>query len=122
MSFASPLMNLVVIRSGDIDRAAHFYGALGLVLTKHRHGTGPMHYACEWDRFVFEIYPVGASGPTAAVRMGFSVEDVDSVVEALQAVGGELRSGPDDSEWGRRAVMKDLDGHTVEIVTPPNRD
>lgn len=27
-------------------------------------------------------------------------------------------SSPADSEWGRRAVVKDLDGHTVELLTP----
>ena len=31
-------------------------------------------------------------------------------------------AAPNDSEWGRRAVVKDLDGHTVELVTPPGRN
>lgn len=29
---------------------------------------------------------------------------------------------PTDTEWGRRAVVKDFDGHTVELVTPVNRE
>lgn len=122
MFAAPPIVNLVVLRSGDIERAARFYQAMGLLFTKHRHGSGPEHYASEVDGFVFEIYPIGSAASTASTRIGFSVDDVDAVIELLVEVGGELVLGPKDSEWGRRAVMKDLDGHTIELMTPPNCD
>ena len=122
MFAAPPILNLIVLRSSDIDRAARFYQAMGLLFTKHRHGSGPEHYASEVNGFVFEIYPLGTATSTVSTRVGFSVDDVDSVVEMLLDVGGELLSGPKESEWGRRAVMKDLDGHTLELLTPPNRD
>ncbi|MAP09498.1 MAG: bleomycin resistance protein [Rhodopirellula sp.] len=72
--------------------------------------------------FIFEIYPLGKHPPTIGTRIGFSVDDVDSIVPMLVAIGAELISQPADSEWGRRAVIKDLDGHIVELLTPPNRD
>lgn len=122
MFAAPPIVNLIVLRSLDIDRAARFYQAMGLLFTKHRHGSGPEHYASEVNGFVFEIYPLGTATSTVSTRIGFSVDDVDSVVEMLLDVGGELLSGPKESEWGRRAVIKDLDGHTLELLTPPNRD
>ena len=122
MFAAPPIMNLVVLRSKDIDQAAAFYEVMGLVFEKHRHGNGPEHYASEVHGFVFELYPIGSAGPTTSARIGFSVDDVDSVAETLADVGGELLFGPVDSRWGRRAVVKDLDGHTVELLTPPNRD
>lgn len=122
MFAAPPIVNLVVICSRDIDRAAEFYEAMGLLFAKHRHGSGPEHYVYEVGGFAFEIYPVGSAAPTTSTRIGFSVDDVDSIVEMLTDVGGELLSGPADSEWGRRAVMKDLDGHVIELLTPPNRD
>jgi catechol-2,3-dioxygenase len=40
-------INLIVIRVSDIDRSAAFYRALGLVLVKERHGTGPEHYSAD---------------------------------------------------------------------------
>lgn len=44
----SPIsLNLVVLRSRDIDRAAEFYRCLGLEFTRHRHGIGPKHFAAE---------------------------------------------------------------------------
>ena len=31
----------------------------------------------------------------------------------------EIVTPAKDSEWGRRAVVRDLDGHAVELTTPP---
>src|SRR5262249_7289731 len=53
-----PRLNLLVIRSPNIDRAARFYSALGLLMTKHAHADGPEHYTSQVDRCVFEIYPL----------------------------------------------------------------
>lgn len=122
MYAAPPIMNLTVLRSPDIDRASRFYSEMGLLFRKHRHGAGPEHYSSVVNGFVFEIYPLGNHPPTIGTRIGFSVDDVDSIVPLLVAIGAELISPASDSEWGRRAVVKDLDGHIVELLTPPNRD
>ncbi len=123
MYAAPPIANLLVLRSPDIHRAAAFYTELGLLFTLHRHGTGPEHYTSMVNGFVFEVYPLRPDDlPTTNVRIGFNVDDVDGVVELVTAAGAQMVATPHDSEWGRRAVVKDLDGHTVELVTPPNRD
>ncbi len=119
MITSKPFVNLLVIRSGDIHRAVTFYEAIGLSFHKHSHGSGPEHYACERDGFVFEVYPLSPKQqPTIWTRLGFSVDDVDSLVGTLARTGADIVSSPKDSEWGRRAVVKDLDGHTVELVEP----
>ena len=120
-----PVLNLVVIRSADIDRSAEFYALIGLGLEKHRHGNGPEHYAAaaSMEDPLLEIYPLGDNQyPTTSTRIGFSVDDVDTIVKMLEEAGAETLSSPRDSEWGRRAVVRDLDGHSVELITPPNRD
>lgn len=124
MFAAPPMANLLVLRSPDIHRAERFYLSLGLVLTAVRHGDGPEHYTSRVNGFVFELYPLAAGGePTTGTRIGFSVAAVDELVLGLvQEVGAEVVSAPHDSEWGRRAVVRDLDGHTVELVTPFGRD
>ena len=110
-------LNLVVIRSPDIERACRFYAALGLVFTKHGHGTGPEHYACEMDGFVFEIYPRQSEGDsTSATRLGFRVPSVDAAVAALVELGAKMVSPAKESPWGRRAVVDDVDGHRVELT------
>ncbi len=113
-----PQMNLVVLRSADIDRAATFYQELGLLFTRHSHGSGPVHYSSEVNRFVFEIYPLAPSStPTTGTRIGFRVDSVDEIVPALARLGAKIVVAPADSEWGRRSVVKDFDGHTVELLT-----
>jgi len=118
-----PMANLLVLRSPDIHRAARFYQALGMLFTLEQHGDGPEHYSSSVNGYVFELYPLGPNrAPTTSTRLGFSVDSVDELVPLVQATGAELVSPPYDSEWGRRAVVRDLDGHTVELVTPPGRD
>lgn len=113
-----PHLNLVVLRSPDIDRAADFYRQMGLLFTRHSHGTGPQHFSSEVSGIVFEIYPLTAtSPPTTGTRIGFRIDSVDEVVPMLVELGAVVLTHPTDSEWGRRAVVKDLDGHVVELLT-----
>jgi len=111
-------LNLVVLRVGDIERSAAFYSLLGLEFVKHAHGSGPLHYASEKDGVVFELYPHSPEQPVCpSTRIGFAVSDVDNTTAKLGAVAGaKVISLPKDSEWGRRAVVADPDGHRVELV------
>ncbi len=116
MSNTSARLNLVVLRSSDLDRASVFYSKLGLQLTKHRHGNGPEHYAASFGGTVFELYPLGKGPSTAGVRIGFEVQQVEQIVDGLIQIGAEVISPLAQSEWGQRAVLKDFDGHVVELV------
>ena len=117
-----PRLNLVVLRSPDIDRAVTFYREMGLLFTQHRHGNGPLHYTSDVNGLVFEIYPLKADqAPTTATRIGFRVDDVDGIVTMLSKIGATIVTPPTDSEWGRRAVVRDRDGHVVELITPKDK-
>ena len=125
MFAAPPLLNLVVIRSADLDRAEQFYRVLGLTFERHRHGSGPEHLAAQphAGSYVFEIYPANPkAGSTSGVRIGFGMDAVDPYFDALIKAGGTIIQAPADSEWGRRAFIADPDGHRVELVTPLNRE
>jgi catechol 2,3-dioxygenase-like lactoylglutathione lyase family enzyme len=113
-----PRLNLVVLRVADIDRAADFYRLLGFEFLRHAHGKGPQHYASEAQDFVFELYPATAAQVvSSSTRIGFSVSDVDDVAYRLSSfVGARLVEAAQDSEWGRRAVVADPDGHRIELV------
>jgi predicted enzyme related to lactoylglutathione lyase len=109
-------LNLVVIRSTDLDRAARFYSALGVRLTRERHGTGPAHLAGQVGSVILEIYPDGSRGATTGVRLGFRVRDLAAVVRVVPEAGGSIISPPQESPWGLRAVAADPDGHRIELV------
>jgi predicted enzyme related to lactoylglutathione lyase len=114
---SSVALNLVVLRSSDLARAAEFYTRLGLQFTRHQHGSGPEHFAAELGSSVFELYPLNPGAPsTSGTRIGFNVPSLDAVIEALEAYPGSVVSAPKDSPWGRRAVIADPDGHRVELL------
>lgn len=110
-------LNLVVLRSADLPCSAAFYSKLGLQFKQHRHGTGPEHFAAELPGGgVFELYPLAPDGPsTFGTRIGFRVPSVDAAIAALKDYPAII-SLPRDSEWGRRAVVADPDGHRVELL------
>lgn len=109
-------LNLVVLRSPDIARAAAFYSRLGLHFTSHRHGSGPEHFSAELSETVFELYPLTADGPpTLGTRIGFRVPSVDAALAAINDYPDAVVTPPKDSPWGRRAVITDPDGHRIEL-------
>lgn len=115
----SPSLSLLVVRTSQLNRTLAFYRALGLEFRQEQHGSGPVHYASRLDSAVMEIYPgteqaVDRRGSGASM-LGFRVESVDDTVAALIEAGGEIVTSPRDSEWGRRAVVADLDGRAIEL-------
>ncbi len=110
-----------MLRSADIERAARFYGELGIQFTRHIHtNSGPehVHLTSALNGLIFEIYPLASlSSPTAGLRLGFRVDSVDDMVNMLAGLGAIIVTRPTDTDWGRRAVIKDFDGHFVELVT-----
>lgn len=108
--------NLLVVRSSDLERAERFYRQLGVAFVRHAHG-GPEHLCAEFAGMLFEIHPVGIGREsTAATRLGFAVADVGAVLARLQTVDAELLQAPRPSPWGLRAVVRDPDGHCVELL------
>jgi len=109
-------LNLTVIRCAAIDASAEFYRLIGLEFEKHRHGSGPEHYASSDGIWTFELYPASAKFPaSSSTRIGFAVDSCDEVAERLRLAGFTLDTVPTDSPWGRRAVVLDPDDHRVEL-------
>jgi hypothetical protein len=110
------MLNLVVIRAQDINRLASFYAALGYHFTRHRHGTGPEHLSSTIGETVFEIYPVKSSNEsTVSTRLGFSVPSLTNALSQLRRIHATVLVEPSDTPFGRRAVVKDFEGHKVEL-------
>lgn len=110
-------LNLVVLRSANIVRAVDFYSRLGLQFSSHRHGVGIEHFAAEIENGIFELYPVTADGATSlGTRIGFRVPSLDATLAALKDFPNAVVTPAAVTEWGRRAVVVDPDGHRVELV------
>ena len=109
-------MNLVMLRSVDLERALRFYAALGIALSREQHGSGPEHLAATIGTLVLEIYPQGSADKTVGVRLGFRVKSLVTTIARLQAIEGVIVSPMQESKWGLRAVVSDPDGHRLELV------
>lgn len=110
-------LNLIVLRSADLERAARFYECLGLKFAQHRHGSGVEHLAAELGGMVFELYPLSSNGAsTLGTRIGFCIPSLETAIAALRDYPEAIISPPQDSEWGLRAIVADPDGHRVELV------
>jgi len=110
-------INLIVIRTKDIDQLVNFYQKLGIQFDYHRHGKGPFHYAAELDGTVFEIYPLlkNQAQPDHSLRLGFDVEQLDELITTLEKDNVKILSAPTSFEFGYFAVIKDLDGRKIEL-------
>jgi lactoylglutathione lyase len=107
---------LLTVRSKDLVQAERFYCQLGITFTRHAHG-GPEHLSAESGGMVFEIYPLASNQlPTSSTRLGFAVENVSTTLQDLVKIGAEVIQTPRVSAWGLRAVVRDGDGHCVELV------
>ena len=110
------MLSLVVIRAQDINRLETFYAALGFHFARHRHGNGPEHLSSIIGETVFEIYPAsGANESTVSTRLGFSVPSLTDALGRLRGIHATVLTEPSDTEFGRRAVVKDFEGHKVEL-------
>jgi predicted enzyme related to lactoylglutathione lyase len=122
---AKPSLNLIVLRTADLDAMLMFYRELGLQFVQEQHGAGPVHYSCETGGIVVEIYPTKPNNApdgrqAGATMIGFRVTGVEQVVEKLRRLGAQILTEPQTSEWGRRAVVQDPDGRAIELNEPPS--
>jgi catechol 2,3-dioxygenase-like lactoylglutathione lyase family enzyme len=107
-------LNLLVLRSSDIELARAFYACFGMTFMRHAHGKGPEHYAHEDERGVFEIYPTPPGAPPDNAGIGFGVPRLEEIACALRAIGA-APGEPKDNPWGRTFVVRDPDGRRVEV-------
>src|SRR5436309_889163 len=101
---ATPRLNLLVLKTLQLERLQAFYSALGIVFVEERHGNGPLHYSGTIGDLVLELYPLPASAALAdldaTTRLGFAVPDLDAAVRLLETVGGKIIREARVTEWG----------------------
>lgn len=117
MKSGTVAVNLIVIKTDKIQAQSEFYSALGLEFEYHKHGNGPHHYASS-GKLIFEIYPLpkGILQPDNTTRLGFTIENLDRLIQSLKEKGIKIISDPAKTEWGYSAVVEDLDGRKIELT------
>lgn len=108
-------IQLLVLRSRDLDQSRNFYSALGLNLRTEKHGAGPLHHSCDVGGTTLELYPRRSGDVESRVRLGMSVPSASAVLTALAR--GRLTSPPRQVERDGCAIwlVEDPDGNIVEL-------
>jgi lactoylglutathione lyase len=119
-----PSVSLIVLRAANVEASLRFYQTIGFAFVQEQHGNGPIHYSSQSEGIVLEIYP-GRENDLLRDRrnagetmIGFQIDDLAKIVEALQQLGMKVITSPQSSEWGLRAVVQDPDSRAVELTQP----
>lgn len=106
-------LSFVTLRCKDLDTTRVFYEALGLETTIVRHRDGTHHYDCRAGEQTIELYP-RRRGDTHELRLGLRVDNLSDVLQDLRAQGVDVVQTLGVPNV-RYAVVRDPDGHTVEL-------
>ena len=112
-----PNLNLLVLKTDDVERLRDFYASLGFEFVEEQHGSGPRHFSAPMGEGILEVYPL-PEGATVdlTTRLGFVVNDVHEAVESARRAT-DVVSEPKQTQWGLRAVVRDPDGRAVELYS-----
>lgn len=113
---------LTVIRANDLEASLAFYQSLGVWFVSEQHGSGPVHYSCDFGDVVLELYSAKKSeaeeSSTRTTMLGFNVESLDDTLTKLNVLGIESQTPPKTSAWGRWVNVLDPNDRTVQITEP----
>jgi len=118
-----PFLNLVRLRSADLDATESFYSVMGMFGARKvsKNNEAYLEIAVYRNGPVLEFYlMVPGVESTSSVRIRFNIDTVGYIDDLVDA-GGELVQDIIRNEEGEFAIVKDPDGHEVELVSPVNR-
>lgn len=107
-------LNLLVLRSKNIEISKSFYEKLGLKFQKEQHGKGSLHYSTYVGQMVMELYPLKNGYNVENNRLGFAL-DVEDIYTYLYEVSVEIVSEY-EFDNKRIVVVIDPDGRKVELT------
>ena len=112
----------IVLYAHDLIATRQCYVTIGLSFVEEQHGDGPVHYACDFEGIVLELYPLRAGSPAPkpceAMALVFYVDAFERTLSGLKAMEltcSEVREY--DLKLGLRAVsVRDPDGRLVRLL------
>lgn len=102
-------ISLLVVRCKAIEVSRGFYEKLGLSFFEEKHENGPVHYSCEHNGCIFELYPNKGETPQDNNRLGFKVSNIASIIKQVTIVDSYEFAG------NKIYVVTDPDGRKIEI-------
>jgi predicted enzyme related to lactoylglutathione lyase len=107
----------IIISVASLEKALPLYErVLDLKRTREYPGVVGLGLARGIELMLHERPPTPGDAGVAPI---FRVADVDGAVRSAVAAGATIVDPPEDQSWGeRQAVLHDVDGHVLCLVTP----
>lgn len=114
-------LSAVLLVSKDPERLAAYYReVVGIPLEEEEHGETLKHYGCTLGDLHFAVHPAenfqDEDHGVGAVKLAFTVFDMDAFVRRITAMGVELLYPPRDVGFAVITALRDPDGNYLELT------
>ena len=105
-------LNQVTVPALDIERSVEFYTKLGLVQVVASESYA--RFECPDGDSTFSVHATDRPTARSGITIYFECDDLDERVAALEGVGVEFESAPQDMRWlWREARLRDPAGNEI---------
>lgn len=114
-------LNQLTLPARDLQRSVDFYRRMGF--RQIAAAPGYARFECPAGDATFSLHRVNDQAPDTQVVVYFETEELDALVQRLQAEGFEFTQPPRDERWlWREARLKDPAGNELCLYRAgPNR-
>lgn len=101
-------INLIVLSVNNLEISKDFYSLFDFQFIKEQHDNSPLHYSCEVNGLVLELYPSTTRFPVEqSVRLGFQLANFELIKEKL------ILHHIDFTEKNNLLIVQDPDGRKI---------
>ena len=114
-------LDRVTINTANLPDMLEFYRAIGLDLQTKKSSLGSQVYTTRLGNIEFQLYSINIKDPMATppLQMSFEVDDIEAVFAQLSLLRGvDVIMEPTELPDGKRAIVLDPDGQSVEVIQP----
>jgi catechol 2,3-dioxygenase-like lactoylglutathione lyase family enzyme len=109
----------ITVNTPNLENMVRFYEVLGCRFDKVSVNKGGELYRSSILGFELSLMSIKSAdlGKYPKVMMGFKIADMEKKVQLLGGIPGVIMIlDPTDMPDGRKAILQDPDGHSVELV------
>lgn len=116
-----PKLFHISLASERIEELLNFYILIGICFHEETNEQGIKTYTYTNDFFSLQLREtLSHELPTSNLNLKFYIDDVDAYEEDLREIDIFIVKKPWSTEIGRHMIIKDYDGHTIELITKNN--
>lgn len=109
----------ITVNTPNLENMVRFYEILGCQFSKINVNIGGELFRSSLEGFELSLLSIKSvqTDTYPKVMMGFKIEDMETKVGKLNSIPGVIMIlDPTDMPDGKKAILQDPDGHSVELI------